>query len=42
MNGVSFGIASFHCCFAYFVCWDVFEIARHLAAELGTNLAVLI
>jgi hypothetical protein len=38
----SLGIVSFSCCFAYFVHRDVFDIARHLAAEFGTNLAVLI
>jgi hypothetical protein len=42
MNGVSLGIVSFPRCYAYFVCWDAFDIACHLAAEFGTNLAVLI
>jgi hypothetical protein len=42
MNGVFIGIVSLSCCFAYFDHRDVFDIARHLAAEFGTNLAVLI
>jgi hypothetical protein len=42
MNGVSLGIVSSSCCFAYLVHRDVFDIARHLAAKLGTILAVLI
>ncbi len=42
MNGVSLGIVSFSRCYAYFVYRDAFDIARHIAAKLGTSLAVLI
>jgi hypothetical protein len=42
MNGASLGIVFSSCCYAYFVYWDAFDTARHLAAKLGTSLAVLI
>jgi hypothetical protein len=42
MNGVSLGIVSFSRCYAYFVHRSVFDVARHLAAKFGINLAVLI
>ncbi len=38
----SLGIVSFSCCFACFVHQDVSDIARHLAAKLGSNFAVLL
>ncbi len=42
MNGVCLGIVFFSRCFVYFVYRDAFDIARYLAAKLGTSLAVLI
>jgi hypothetical protein len=36
MDGVSFGIVSFSCCYAFFFNGIPFYIARYLAAEFGT------
>jgi hypothetical protein len=42
MNGVSVVSFLFLVAMIIFVYWDAFYIARHLAANFGTNLAVLI
>ena len=38
MDGVSFGIVSFSCCYAFFFNGIPFYIARLLAAKVGTCL----